>query len=496
MFPPLFGLGGQAPAAPAPAPAPRPQPHAPAGPPAWLQMLPAMFAIGSGLGGNPTMGTAALSGARQADLDAEEMRRHQVAEGQRQQQIDMQQAAMLAAADARQQQMEERKNAALRASVDDLRQQKFPTKEAYEQSVAFHENLIGQQYGALRPHTLRMLVPYNGPDVKSKARAAVDALVKTHGVEIFASGAMVQVDRDGDGIPESIPVLEAAELGEFPIAKDPQTGQPMLPPKETKPENVQDFDLAYGGVLEEWKAEGKDINNPAVKGKAAAEARLRLGKASRQATTSIVMPSRPGALPAAQRRANQLADAFRQDPTVKRTNVQAEAVSFVQSLDPSSNNAADDQALIYAFAKAMDPDSVVREGEYAVVQKYAQSWMDNFKFNAVRVIQNREFLTPQARANMKATILKRYSAGRAQYDNIRKQYVKQINNATGEGDGEDLLLDYAAAFPAPNGQTTQKAAPQQKGSGSFSVTAPNGKTYTFATQEQLDRFKAAAGINK
>lgn len=171
--------------------------------------------------------------------------------------------------------------------------------------------------------------------------------------------------------------------------------------------------------------------------------------------------------PIAQRRVNQLADAFRNDPTVKRTNIQAEATAFVDSLDPNSQNPADDQAIIYAFAKAMDPDSVVREGEYAVVQKYAQAWQDNFKFNAIRVLENREFLTPLARANMKATIKKRYLAGRQQYDNIRRQFAKQINQATGERDGDEYLIDYAAAFPSAGQPPATPAAPRGATSNPF-----------------------------
>jgi hypothetical protein len=49
---------------------------------------------------------------------------------------------------------------------------------------------------------------------------------------------------------------------------------------------------------------------------------------------------------------------------------------------------------------------------------------------------------------MKATIRKRYLAGKAQYDNLRKSYAAQINNITGQQDGEAHLTDYAGAFPS------------------------------------------------
>lgn len=151
--------------------------------------------------------------------------------------------------------------------------------------------------------------------------------------------------------------------------------------------------------------------------------------------------------PQVQRRIDQKARAFDSLPIVKKTQTMAEAVSFADGLDPKTTNPADDQALIYAFAKAMDPESVVREGEYATVQKYAQSWAQSFGFNTARIFTNTTFLTPEARANMKRTIKARYQAGKTQYDNVRKEYVSQVNRITGADDGDDWLTDYGAAFP-------------------------------------------------
>jgi hypothetical protein len=142
------------------------------------------------------------------------------------------------------------------------------------------------------------------------------------------------------------------------------------------------------------------------------------------------------------------ARAFDSLPLVKRVQTMAEAVSFTAALDSNTTNPADDQGLIYAFAKAMDPDSVVREGEYATVQKYAQSWAEQFGFTAARLFSNTPFLTPAARANMKATILAKFTAGRTQYDNVRRSYTAQINRITRQADGDSYLTDYGGAFPA------------------------------------------------
>ena len=142
-------------------------------------------------------------------------------------------------------------------------------------------------------------------------------------------------------------------------------------------------------------------------------------------------------------------------PAVKNTQTMAEAASFAQSLNPNTKNSADDQALIYAYAKAMDPNSVVREGEYATVQRYAQSWAQSIGFDAARVFSNTPFLTPQARQNMKSTILQKFNAARGQYDVIRKSYASQINKITGMDDGDSWLTDYAGAFPGGGSSAAQ-----------------------------------------
>lgn len=166
----------------------------------------------------------------------------------------------------------------------------------------------------------------------------------------------------------------------------------------------------------------------------------------------------PGSLPPrTQTRVDQKVKGFEAQAAVKRVQQQAEAVNFANSLDPNTTNPADDQALIYAFAKAMDPDSVVREGEYKTVQTYAQSWAETFGFNVARIFSNTSFLTPQARQNMKSAIQKKYAAGRAQYDNVRKSYAKQIDKITGEpGTGDDWLVDYAGAFPGTDDDAEPK----------------------------------------
>lgn len=143
-----------------------------------------------------------------------------------------------------------------------------------------------------------------------------------------------------------------------------------------------------------------------------------------------------------------IGNSFKSEPIVKTAQTMAQAVNFVQGLDLNTNNPADDQALIYAFAKAMDPDSVVREGEYATVQKYSQSLKDKFGFDIARLFSNTTFLTPEARKNLKATIESRFRPVESQYRAVFDEYARRINKITGQQDGADWLTDYGVSFPA------------------------------------------------
>lgn len=179
-------------------------------------------------------------------------------------------------------------------------------------------------------------------------------------------------------------------------------------------------------------------------------AQLRLESLKKQGT---------GLSPPAERQVLQQASQFDSLPVVKNTQVMSEAVDFARSIDPNTKNPADDQALIYAFAKAMDPNSVVREGEYATVQKYAQSWAQTYKFNVERIGSNVAFLAPEARANMKATILSRFAAAQRQYEPVRKSFADRINKITGGTDGESYLTDYGASFPSSGKVNPFRKAP-------------------------------------
>lgn len=133
---------------------------------------------------------------------------------------------------------------------------------------------------------------------------------------------------------------------------------------------------------------------------------------------------------------------FKAEPTVQNFAVVQEGRNFAISIATNTKNPADDQALIYALAKALDPGSVVREGEYATAQKYAQSWINAYGKGVTQAIAGTGFLSTAARENIKKTIQQKYLATQKSYDNIYDQYAKGISTLTGRGDGEKFLTDY------------------------------------------------------
>jgi len=147
----------------------------------------------------------------------------------------------------------------------------------------------------------------------------------------------------------------------------------------------------------------------------------------------------------------KVADDLKSEPTVKNYQVIAEGKQFMDNISNDTKNPADQQGIIYAFAKIMDPNSVVREGEYDTVRKYAQSWADTYGFNAKRIFSNSPFLTSEAIKNMKKTVIARTAASEKSYKNIYNETVSVINNITGGKDGSDYVKDYSKGFDSTIG---------------------------------------------
>ncbi len=126
---------------------------------------------------------------------------------------------------------------------------------------------------------------------------------------------------------------------------------------------------------------------------------------------------------------NQIAGAFDNEQIVKNYNTVNEGYQTISSIGTETSSPADDIAFIYAFAKIMDPNSVVREGEYNTIQKYAQTWADNFGFSAKRIFSNTNFLTSDAKQKMLNTLAPKVNTITNQYNNLYNEYQRQISDA-------------------------------------------------------------------
>jgi len=212
-----------------------------------------------------------------------------------------------------------------------------------------------------------------------------------------------------------------------PTKLSPQELESAL--KNAKGINAQDIIAAYQTVKSEKL---KDISKPAtVQEYEYAKANGYTGSFTDYQNEDANRKSvREGLTPAnINSTVNSIASAFDNEPIVKNFNVLKEGYLFAKNLSNTTTNPSDDQGLVYAFAKAMDPGSVVREGEYATVQKYAQSLIQSYGKSVTQAINGTGFLTPEARANIKKTIESKYNSSKTQYDNIYKEYQRQIRDA-------------------------------------------------------------------
>jgi hypothetical protein len=167
---------------------------------------------------------------------------------------------------------------------------------------------------------------------------------------------------------------------------------------------------------------------------------------------------------------------FQNSPIVQNYNTIGEGYNFVKSLSSKTTNPADDQALIYALAKALDPGSVVREGEYATVQKYAQSMVQSYGKSVTQALNGSGFLSQDARTNIKNTIESRFKAAEKSYNNLYGETSRRINLIGNTDKGNELLNNYGGAFVSP---TTSSSFVGPVNPNSQSSTQPTQQTQGF-----------------
>lgn len=138
---------------------------------------------------------------------------------------------------------------------------------------------------------------------------------------------------------------------------------------------------------------------------------------------------------------NGIASAFDNEPIVKEFNT---VNSYVNTFKNLGTSASDDQARIYAFAKVMDPNSVVRESEYKTVQQYSQALLKAYGINIARIFTNTGALSSEAREAMTKTLETKLNTQKATYQNVYNEYQRQIQDAS-QGKTRSIT-DYSKAF--------------------------------------------------
>lgn len=136
------------------------------------------------------------------------------------------------------------------------------------------------------------------------------------------------------------------------------------------------------------------------------------------------------------------ADKFTSSDVVKQFNNIQDARNNIAGIDVNTQNPADHQAIIYYFAKALDPESVVREGEYETIKKYAQNFFSRYKGEAENAINGSGFLSQNAITNIKDTIQQRYDSKVVQYRNKQKETARVIDTIAGKPVADMVLVDY------------------------------------------------------
>lgn len=122
----------------------------------------------------------------------------------------------------------------------------------------------------------------------------------------------------------------------------------------------------------------------------------------------------------------------------------------------TSNSPEGDLALIYAYAKVMDPDSVVREGEAAAVSN-TDTIAGRLVARLGKELERTGSFSPDARANLRTEMYRKVAELHSAYDGQRRRYIDDARaygidpvRVVGPNDGlpfHDKIKDYFKADP-------------------------------------------------
>lgn len=155
-----------------------------------------------------------------------------------------------------------------------------------------------------------------------------------------------------------------------------------------------------------------------------------------------------------QNRVISQANNFGSSDIVKRYNAVADGINLINGIPTNTTNPADHQTIVYAFAKSLDPDSVVREGEYATIKKYAQSLLDKFGKEISNAISGTGFLSQNAISNIKSTMNNNFNSRKPAYESLYEQQKNIINSIAGFDVADEIMVDYSKSTTNSQQDTT------------------------------------------
>lgn len=153
---------------------------------------------------------------------------------------------------------------------------------------------------------------------------------------------------------------------------------------------------------------------------------------------------------------------------------------------PGARLLAVDQTLITVLNKMLDPTSVVRESEYARTPG-DQAFLDSIRGKIDKISTGGAGLTPPERDALTRMIQNFYDVAKGQYDEQSSYYTELASRYGFDPQNIVRLGGKSGGYGKP------ATAPAAGGGRRLSVTAPNGKTYTFPDEAAADKFRQSIG---
>jgi len=140
---------------------------------------------------------------------------------------------------------------------------------------------------------------------------------------------------------------------------------------------------------------------------------------------------------------DKISSSFDSAPIVKNYNDVINKKLSIDSILEAGIGGPGDLALVFEFMKALDPTSVVRESEYESASKSGNIFAGVFtRFNKGYFDPKGGILPEEVKKSFKEIVDRKLDVIQRQYDNLRNEKARLINQKIGSNDGADYLIDY------------------------------------------------------